>query len=455
MAKNKKLFYCKDCGFESANWMGRCSNCGSWNSFIEKEEVDNSSVEVTAVGSGNSGQPIPIDEIKSPASTRMSTGIDELDRVLGGGIVSGSLVLLGGAPGIGKSTLVLQAAFLFSATYGKVLYVSAEESGRQIKIRARRLEAVHENLLVMAETNFQNIKKQLTENEYELVIIDSIQTVYDPGNDSAPGSISQIKEITNTFLKIAKAQEVPIVLIGHVTKKGDLAGPRVLEHLVDVVLQFEGDRNYRYRILRAIKNRYGSTNEIGVFSMESSGMVEVKNPSQVFLQERPQEVSGSVITPVREGSRIILVEVQALVSKAAFSAPQRVTTGLDKGRISILLAVLEKKAGFSFQKQDVHLNITGGLKVSEPALDLPLIMAVISSDRDHSLPCGLAAVGEIGLSGEIRAVSQIKKRITEAKKMDFKELLIPEGNLKNLDFDPDVNVKGVSKIQEIIDLYFD
>ena len=452
MARKKKHFYCKDCGFETPNWMGRCTNCGSWNSFVEKEENDSSQIKEAV---GDLKQPISIDEIKSSASIRRSTGIDELDRVLGGGIVSGSLVLLGGAPGIGKSTLVLQAAFLFSSTYGKVLYVSAEESGRQIKARARRLQAVHEDLLVLPETNFRNIEQQLKENNYELVIIDSIQTIYDPGNDSVPGSISQIKEMTNILLKIAKAQEVPVILIGHVTKKGELAGPRAMEHLVDVVLQFEGDRNYQYRILRAIKNRYGSTNEIGVFSMESTGIVEVKNPSQVFLQERPKGVSGSVIAPVREGSRIILVEVQALVSGAAFSTPQRVTTGLDSGRISILLAVLEKKAGFSFQNQDVHLNITGGLKVSEPALDLPIIMAIISSERDFSLPPDLAVVGEVGLSGEIRAVSQIEKRITEARKMDFKELLIPGGNLNNLDFDPDINIKGVKKIQEVISLFFE
>ncbi|MFW5984638.1 MAG: DNA repair protein RadA [Halanaerobiaceae bacterium] len=451
MAKSKKKFYCEDCGFESPNWMGRCSNCGSWNSMQEIIDSENKkNVQVDE----NTRQPIPINKIESPESSRMLSGIGELDRVLGGGVVSGSLILLGGAPGIGKSTLVLQAASLFSKQYGKVLYISAEESGRQVKLRAQRLKAVHENLLVLAETEFNKIEGLLKKNDYQLVIVDSIQTIYDSRNDSAPGSISQIKEITNILLKIAKSREVPVFLIGHITKKGELAGPRVLEHLVDAVLQFEGDRNYRFRILRAIKNRFGSTNEIGVFSMTGEGIKEVKNPSQVFLEERTEPVSGSVIAPVLEGSRIMLVEVQALVSAAAFSAPQRVTTGLDNKRISILLAVLEKKAGFSFQGQDVHLNITGGLKVSEPALDLPIITSIISSDRDFALPPKLALAGEIGLSGEIRAVNQIKKRIKEAKKMNFKQIIIPEGNLKNLDFDPEIDLKGVSNIREVLDLLF-
>ncbi len=454
MAQQKNKFKCRECGFVSPNWMGRCSNCGSWNSM---EEIAAGSKEENNPGKNKEFadiKPTPISELNSSSSPRQRCGIGELDRVLGGGVVSGSMILLGGAPGIGKSTLVLQAAYRFSQKNGKVLYVSAEESAQQIELRARRLEAISEDLLVLGETNYEKVEGLISNNNYSLVIIDSIQTIYDSRSDTSPGSISQIKTVTNSLLKIAKKKEVPVFLIGHVTKKGELAGPRVLEHLVDVVLQLEGDRNYRYRILRAVKNRYGSTNEIGVFSMQSDGIEEVKNPSQLFLQERPDSVSGSVVAPVLEGTRIILVEVQALVSAAAFSSPQRVTTGLDSKRVSILLAVLEKKAGFSFQSQDVHLNVTGGLKVSEPALDLPIITSIISSERDFSLPPKLAVIGEIGLSGEIRAVNRIKNRIQEAAKLDFEELIIPEGNLKNLKYEGDLKLTGAGNINEIMDLLF-
>ena len=308
--------------------------------------------------------------MESGEEIRYKTGIQELDRVLGGGIVSGSLILLGGAPGIGKSTLVLQVASLFSKKYNKVLYVSGEESAAQIKIRAERIDAINDNLYILAETYFDQILAHLDREKYSLVIIDSIQTISDPDLDSSPGSVSQIKEITNQLMKIAKSKGIPIILVGHVTKEGELAGPRVLEHLVDAVLHFEGDRSYSYRILRAVKNRFGSTNEVGVFEMKNSGIAEVLNPSLLFLEERPRDVSGSVIVPVMEGSRPLLVEVQALVSTATFSVPQRAATGVDYKRIMMLLAVLEKKLGINFQTKDVHINITGGFRVNEPALDL-------------------------------------------------------------------------------------
>ncbi len=455
MAKDASNYQCKECGFQSTQWMGRCSNCGSWNSFeeikVENENINNE----REIKKG--ATPDPITEIKSSSRTRFSCKIDEMDRVLGGGVVAGSVILLGGAPGIGKSTLILQVASLFS-TYGEVLYISGEESSRQIRLRGNRLEVLQDNLLILAETEFSVIKSHITENQinnrYKLIIVDSIQTIYDSRLDSAPGSVNQIKEISNQLIRIAKKTETPIILIGHVTKEGELAGPKVLEHLVDTVLRIEGDRNYSYRILRSIKNRYGSTNEIGVFDMKEKGMEEIKNPSKLFLQDKSEEISGSVITPIIEGSRTILVEVQALVSSATFSSPQRITTGVKKKRVSILLAVLEKKAGYSFQKKDVHLNITGGLKIKEPALDLAVITAIISSYKDFSISTELAVIGEVGLAGEIRAVSQLEKRIKELKKMGFKKMIIPKSNKKSLSLDTDIKLKGVENVKEVIDLIF-
>ncbi len=453
MARDKTYYVCKECRFETPNWMGRCTNCGAWNSFVEVDSGDSDKNPVQSKEVQVS--PSPITRVKQGMQTRFPSGIKELDRVLGGGVVAGSLILLGGAPGIGKSTLVLQVAFLFCNKYGKVLYVSGEESPGQLKLRAKRLGTLADNLLVLGETEFDQISKLINrEDDYNLIVIDSIQTVYDSRLDSAPGSISQVKEITNQLIKLAKQKEIPIILIGHVTKQGNLAGPKVLEHLVDTVLQFEGDQNYVYRILRAAKNRFGSTNEIGVFEMKESGMKEIPNPSQLFLAERPRDVAGSVIVPVIEGSRTILVEVQALISSAAFSTPQRLTTAMNNKKISMLLAVLEKKAGFNFQSQDVHLNITGGLKVNEPALDLGMITAIISSYQDYSLSPDLAVVGEVGLAGEIRAVGQIKKRFKELKKTGFKEVIIPAGNLKSLDFDPEINLKGVKDIHEVMNTIF-
>jgi DNA repair protein RadA/Sms len=443
MARNINNYVCSECGYKSSKWMGRCPNCNTWNTFIEEREDKTDDVVLKV-------EPASIVKIESKNRPRLSSGIGELDRVLGGGIVSGSLVLLGGAPGIGKSTLILQVASLFSKKYKKVLYISGEESATQLKLRAERLNALDEELYILAETEFDQIEALLAKENYNLVIVDSIQTIYDPRLDTSPGSIPQIKEITSRLLKIAKTTETPILLIGHVTKDGELAGPRVLEHLVDAVLQFEGDRNYTYRILRAVKNRFGSTNEVGVFLMKNTGLEEVLNPSQLFIEERPEGVSGSVIVPVIEGSRSLLVELQALVSSSTFSAPQRLTTGVDYKRVSILLAVLEKHIGINFQTRDVHVNITGGFRVDEPAIDMGIVGAVISSYKNKSLPSGLALVGEVGLAGEVRAVSRIEQRVKEAKKLGFKRVIIPQGNVKGLNFDPEITVIGIKDVHNLL-----
>ncbi|MFP4016841.1 MAG: DNA repair protein RadA [Bacillota bacterium] len=441
MAKNTIEYICTECENKTTKWMGKCPICDSWNSFqeVRLEQKKNDNVILRS-------EAFPISEISSGVRSRQKTGIQELDRVLGGGIVSGSLILLGGAPGIGKSTLILQAASLFSSVKEKVLYVSGEESASQIKLRADRLQVNKDGLYVLAETEFDQISAHLNKDRYSLAIVDSIQTIYDPRLDSSPGSIPQVKEITNGLMKIAKTCNIPIVLIGHVTKEGELAGPRVMEHLVDAVLQFEGERSYAYRVLRAVKNRFGSTNEVGVFEMKNTGMEEVLNPSQLFLEERPAGVSGSVIVPVIEGSRPLLVELQALVSPSTFSAPQRVTTGVDYKRLTILLAVLEKKLGINFQSRDVHINITGGFHIDEPALDLGIIAAIISSQMDKALPDSMAVVGEVGLAGEVRAVSNIVQRISELKKLGFNNIIIPQGNYKGLEFDPEINIRGIQGI---------
>lgn len=444
MARNTINYICQECGYSTTKWMGRCTQCDSWNTFREEAGSDNQTRNLAIRSEARS-----ISKITAGANSRYTTGIQELDRVLGGGIVSGSLILLGGAPGIGKSTLILQAASLFSKEYKKVLYISGEESASQIKIRADRLNAVDDELYILAETEFDQIIAHLNKDKYSLVVVDSIQTIFDPRLDSAPGSISQVKKITNSLMKIAKTRDIPIVLIGHVTKEGELAGPRVLEHLVDAVLQFEGERSYSYRILRAVKNRFGSTNEVGVFEMNNSGMKEILNPSQIFLEERPKEVSGSIIAPVIEGSRPLLVEVQALVSPSTFSSPQRATTGVDYKRVTILIAVLEKKLGIKFQAKDVHINITGGFRIDEPALDLAIVSAIISSEEDKALPANMAVIGEVGLAGEVRAVSNIIQRINELKKLGFNKIVLPKGNMKGLDFDPELNLLGINNIHNL------
>lgn len=373
--------------------------------------------------------------------------------MLGGGIVPGSLILLGGDPGIGKSTLLLQAAYSLSEEYDKVLYITGEESTRQVRLRANRLETIGSSLYILAETNILTVTNSVQELEPDLVVIDSIQTVHNPNLDSAPGSVSQVREATNRLRKLGKGQGIPIFVVGHVTKQGTIAGPKVLEHMVDTVLYFEGDQHRNYRLLRAVKNRFGSTNEVGIFEMKQSGLVEVLNPSQAFISERPTDVSGSVIIPCLEGSRPILIELQALVSSANFGTPSRMTTGIDHKRVSLLLAVLEKRLGLHLQNQDVYINIAGGFQVEEPALDLGVMLAIVSSFRDLSLRDNLAVVGEVGLSGEIRAINQIKKRITEANKLGFSEFIIPDSNAQNLSSSVEgVTINGASNVEEALDL---
>ena len=450
MAKEKRFYVCQECGYKTANWMGKCSSCGSWNSFKEKiESKDKSKSKKYIIREEKNPQPIT--KINSVQKQRLNTNIEELDRVLGGGVVSGSLILLGGAPGIGKSTLILQVASLFSQKYGKTLYMSGEESAPQIKMRAERLNCLNGNLNILDERDYLILEEHISNNkDYSLIVVDSIQTVHIPELDAAPGNLTQIKEVTNRLLKLAKTTGIPVILIGHVTKEGELAGPRVLEHLVDTVLQFEGDNYHMYRMLRAKKNRYGSTNEIGVFEMKENGIKEVSNPSSFFINERPADVSGSIITPILEGSRVLLVELQALVTDAAFSSPQRLTKGVDHKRLSLLLAVLEKRLGVNFKDQDVNMNITGGINVEEPGLDLAIAAAVISSYRNIVIDNKSAVIGEIGLAGEVRAVGQIKKRINELKKLGFKHCVIPAGNLKSLSFDPEIKIDGVKNIGEFV-----
>ncbi|GAB6139201.1 DNA repair protein RadA [Halanaerobaculum tunisiense] len=451
MPKQKKRYICQECGYQALKWSGQCSNCQSWNTLEEK--IINPKEEKKEERVTTSGEAKKISQIKTRVEDRLKTGFGELDRVLGGGIVPGSLILLGGDPGIGKSTLLLQAAYSLSEEYDKVLYITGEESTRQVRLRANRLETIGSSLYILAETNILTVTNSVQELEPDLVVIDSIQTVHNPNLDSAPGSVSQVREATNRLRKLGKGQGIPIFVVGHVTKQGTIAGPKVLEHMVDTVLYFEGDQHRNYRLLRAVKNRFGSTNEVGIFEMKQSGLVEVLNPSQAFISERPTDVSGSVIIPCLEGSRPILIELQALVSSANFGTPSRMTTGIDHKRVSLLLAVLEKRLGLHLQNQDVYINIAGGFQVEEPALDLGVMLAIVSSFRDLSLRDNLAVVGEVGLSGEIRAINQIKKRITEANKLGFSEFIIPDSNAQNLSSSVEgVTINGASNVEEALDL---
>jgi len=457
VAKKKKRYVCQECGHEALRWNGKCEGCGSWNTLVEKivDPKEEKEKEKRKKEFLSNNHPQKIKEIKAAETERFKTKIGELNRVLGGGIVPGSLTLIGGAPGVGKSTLLLQVANQISLDYGQVLYISAEESEHQVKLRADRLNIASSNLYVLAETNYFSIEEKIKEMEPELVIIDSIQTIYNPDYSSAPGSVSQVRECTSKLMRLAKVENIPVFLVGHVTKEGSIAGPRVLEHMVDTVLYFDGDQHHFYRILRAVKNRFGSTNEIGIFEMKQIGLSEVLNPSERFIAERPKDVSESVIVACLEGTRPILVEVQALVSLANFGTPTRVTSGVDHKRVSLILAVLEKRLGLHIQGEDVHINIAGGVQVEEPGLDLGLAVAIISSFRDLAIPSNLLVVGEIGLSGEIRAVNQVERRINEARKLGFDQFVIPANNLSSLDLDPeelDIEILGVKQINEVLDL---
>jgi len=427
MVKQKSKFCCQQCGFESLRWLGRCPECGSWNSFAEETEK----AERPKTALGKTGlKPEAMAQVKPLAVERLDLGFAELNRVLGGGLVPGTIVLLAGDPGIGKSTLLLQAAAHAFGGSEQVLYISGEESTQQIKLRAARMGLGHINARVWAETDLDSIEQEIRASQPGLVIVDSIQTVYSTELSSAAGSVGQIRESTGRLSALAKEYHIPIIIVGHVTKDGSIAGPRVLEHMVDVVLYFEGERHYQYRILRAVKNRFGSTFEIGVFEMKNEGMVEIINPSQAFLAERPQGAPGSVVAACIEGSRPILVEIQALVSQSAFGQPRRMSTGTDINRVNLIMAVLEKRIGLNLAYQDAYVNVVGGIKVQEPALDLAVAVAIASSL--HNKPCvdNLAVIGEIGLTGEVRGVPYLEKRIQEAAKLGLTNCIVPVGGLK-------------------------
>lgn len=450
-AKNHTVFFCKECGYESAKWMGQCPACRQWNTFVEEPAaVDAGRPGGGRKTAGKSAVPVPVSEISLEEQDRTSTGFEELDRVLGDGIVKGSLVLVGGDPGIGKSTLLLQVCRNLAHAGKKLLYISGEESLKQIKMRANRIGEITGELLFLCETNLDAISGAIERTRPEIVVIDSIQTMYREDLSSAPGSVSQVRESTNLLMQIAKGYGITIFIVGHVTKEGVVAGPRVLEHMVDTVLYFEGDRNDTYRILRAVKNRFGSTNEIGVFEMEESGLAEVKNPSEMLLSGRPVEASGSVVACSMEGTRPILLEVQALVTETGFGMARRTANGVDYNRINILLAILEKRCGYAMGRYDAYVNIAGGMRVNEPALDLALVMALVSSFKNHAVDPGMLIFGEVGLAGEVRAVSQAAQRVSEAVKMGFTSCLLPAANLEKLKGENRIRLIGVSNVREAI-----
>ena len=443
--KAKTIFVCNECGYESAKWMGKCPACNSWNTFFE-EKIS------TKVESGKREKkiqeaPKPLNSYVGQDAQRTSTGYAELDRVLGGGLVKGSLVLVGGEPGIGKSTLILQLCDKVKGE-GKVLYVSGEESAEQIKLRADRLNIKNDDILFLGETDIDIIDQNIEELNPKLVIIDSMQTMYSEEISSAPGSVSQVREITSRIMKICKSRKITTIIIGHVTKDGNIAGPRVLEHMVDTVLYIEGERYFSYRMVRGVKNRFGSTNEVGMFEMQEKGMVEITNPSSILISERDDNPSGSVVVATVEGTRPLLVELQALVTQSVFGLPRRTANGIDYNRLTLLVAVMEKKAGFMLGNQDVYLNVVGGIKVNEPALDLGIILATASSFKNVSIPKGVIALGEVGLTGEVRTINMMEKRLKKAERLGFKKCIIPENNKKLLKESYKLDIIGVKNINE-------
>ncbi len=451
MSKNASIFICQSCAYESPRWAGKCPNCGTWNSFVE-EAAPRSRAAPRRPGLEGRGA-IPLRDIAAEGEHRIETGCAEFDRVLGGGIVAGSVILLGGDPGIGKSTLMMQLAARLGER--RVLYISGEESPSQIKLRSARLGGHSgESFLLLGETDTGVISGLIERDPPEIIIVDSVQTMVNPGLEAIPGSITQVREATALFTKFAKERSIPVLLIGHVTKDGFIAGPKVVEHMVDAVLQFEGERHHAYRILRAMKNRFGSTNEIGVFEMLDSGLREVANPSEVFLSQRSPGASGSTVAATLEGTRPLLVEVQALVTSAGGGVPERNTTGVDYRRLALLLAVLEKRLGMPLARNDVFVNIAGGISIDEPAVDLGIALSIISSARDRAVDAGTVAVGEVGLTGEVRTVSQIEKRLQEAAKLGFTRVLVPEGNMKGLRDRKGVEVIGVGRIDEAVERTF-
>lgn len=445
MSKSRTKYICTSCGYESLRWLGKCPECDSWNSF--SEELVETSKRKNGSGTLQKSSIYKINEISAAEEDRLKTGIKEFDRVLGGGIMPGSVILLGGDPGIGKSTLAMQVAANLSSN---VLYVTGEESPKQIKLRALRLKIKSDNFFILSETNLNNVLSSIKNAKPSVVVIDSIQTMHSEQFDNSPGTVTQIRESTSLLMEEAKKGHFAVILIGHVTKEGIIAGPKILEHIVDTVLQFEGESNHSFRILRAQKNRFGSTNEIGIFEMHENGLVEVKNPSELFLSEREKNVSGSVITASVEGTRPILLEVQALVTPSNYGNPQRVTTGFDSRRLSILLAVLEKRANLRLSANNVFLNMAGGVRILEPAVDLAVCCSIASSLLDKKIDNKTVLIGEVGLGGEIRSVGNIEKRIHEAEKLGFNRIFIPGNNLKGLKVNTEININGVNNIGDIL-----
>lgn len=450
MAKTKTVFYCTSCGNETSKWQGRCPACGEWNTIKEHIEKPLPSGRGKIAPVGSSKTPQRISEVTCDCEIRFSTGMRELDRVLGGGAVAGSLVLVGGAPGIGKSTLLLQICNSLCAER-KVLYISGEESERQIKLRAERIGVAPENLFILSETKISDILDAVETLQPDVLIIDSIQTMYNEENDSSPGSVSQVKDCTMSMMELSKSQGITVFVVGHINKDGAIAGPKVLEHIVDCVLYFEGDPNSSYRLLRGAKNRFGSTNEIGVFEMADSGLIEVPNPSLMLLEGRPEGASGTCVACVMEGTRPILAEVQALVAKTSFNVPRRTADGFDFNRAALLMAVAEKRGGMRLSTFDAYINIIGGLKLDEPGADLPVVLAVASSYRDQPIDGGLVAIGEVGLTGEIRAVSNMSQRLAEIARLGFKKCIIPKSGSDKFEIPSELTVYKVKNLREAIE----
>ena len=454
MAKTKTHFVCQSCGYQMPKWLGRCPGCQEWNTFVEERIIEEKQPERDLLGLESSAIPVPLNEIKGEEKERLTIGMGEFDRVLGGGIVLGSLILVGGDPGIGKSTLLLQAMNQLAASGAKVLYVSGEESLQQTKMRANRLGVASAQLFVVSETSLERILQDIQSLRPSTVVVDSIQTIYSSDLPSTPGSIGQVREASSRLLYLAKHLGIPIFLIGHVTKEGFIAGPKVLEHMVDTVLYIEGDANQAFRILRAVKNRFGPTNEIGVFEMKDSGLVEVANPSEYFLSERVQHASGSVVMPCIEGSRPILIELQALVVPTHFGAPRRTAQGVDGSRISLMAAVMEKRLGLPLLSHDIFVNIAGGMKVEEPGVDLGIIASIASSFRDKLIDPETVVFGEVGLGGEVRGISQPEVRVKESSRLGFKRCLLPKQNQDKMKGIQGIELIGVRTIQEATKILF-
>jgi DNA repair protein RadA/Sms len=453
MAKQKTKFMCQECGYESAKWMGKCPGCGEWNKMVEEIERGSQNRRgafTHSIDDKTLSKATPITSIVTENEPRVKTDLNELNRVLGGGVVRGSLVLIGGDPGIGKSTLLLQVSNQLAKHNHRVLYISGEESLRQTKLRADRLGITSENLLVYSETNLENIHQTIEAMSPSFVIIDSIQTIFHPNVTSAPGSVSQVRECTAELMRIAKTKGIAIFIVGHVTKEGSIAGPRLLEHMVDTVLYFEGERHHTYRILRAVKNRFGSTNEMGIFEMKEAGLEEVENPSEIFLEERSQGAAGSTVVASMEGTRPVLVEVQALISPTSFGNPRRMATGIDHNRVPLLMAVLEKRVGMLLQNQDAYLKVAGGVKLDEPAIDLAIAVSIASSFRDKPTRPTDCIIGEVGLTGEVRRVSRIEQRVQEAAKLGFERVILPANNLGGWHVPAGIELIGVSTVGQAL-----